>query len=151
MNTIRMIGNSLQSLFLLLIRLYWGYQFAITGIGKFINLDSIVHYFQSLHIPFPFANAILAGSVETLGGVCLFLGLFSRIAAIPLFALLLTALFSADFDAVSALYTHFDADPFFKSTPALFIYAVLIIFIFGPGKYSLDYWLTRSYKKKEMP
>lgn len=148
---IKHIGDSLSSYLLLLIRLYWGYQFALTGFGKLSNLDQIAAYFQSLGIPFPLQNAFLAGCTEMTGGVLLFLGLFSRIATIPLFFLLMVAYVSADFDSIQILFRNFDPSQFFRRTPFLFTYAMVIIFCFGPGKFSLDYWLTGAYKNKKMP
>jgi len=148
---IRTIGNSLQSPLLLIVRLFWGYQFALTGYGKLLHLDRIAAYFQSLEIPFPFANAVLASSVETIGGVLLFLGLFSRIAAIPLLGVMTTAYITAGRNTLVSLFTELDPHPFLQHVTFLFMFAALIIFCFGPGKISLDYWLSDAHKKKEMP
>ena len=145
------IGNSMSSFLLLIIRLYWGYQFVITGIGKLSHLSSIADYFHSLGIPLPYLNALLAGSTEFLGGSLLFLGLFSRIAAIPLFFTLSVAYLTAGREALSTLITKLDPSLFFSDTAFLFIYAVLIVFCFGPGKISFDYWLTGANKTKKMP
>lgn len=149
-DTVRVIGNYLQSPFLLLIRLYWGYQFALTGIGKFLNLEQIASYFQTLGIPFPYLNAATAGFVELVGGSLLILGLFSRLAAIPLLFVMFIAYLTAGHEALISLF-NLDPDPFFKSTAFLFTYASLLIFCFGPGKFSIDYWLSGAYKKREMP
>lgn len=146
---IRAIGNFLQSPLLLIIRLYWGYQFAITGWGKFLHLDKTIVFFQSLDIPLPAVNAVLAGSAELVGGVLLFLGLFSRVAAIPLIATMITALLTASHESLVTLFTQYDPDSFFSQTPFLFLYASVIIFCFGPGKFSLDYWVTDEYRKDQ--
>lgn len=150
-NRVKVIGNFLQSPLLLIIRLYWGYQLAITGLGKFLHLGNTADYFHTLGIPFPFLNAILAGSTEMIGGILLFLGLFSRIAAIPVLFVMAVAYATANHDSLIALFTQFDPDPFFKESPFLFAYAALLIFCFGPGKLSIDYWLTGAYKNKQMP
>jgi putative oxidoreductase len=150
-NGIRRIGIFLQSPFLLLIRLYWGYQFAITGFGKFLHLADTSAYFQSLGIPFPYFNTIMASSTEMIGGILLLLGLFSRIASIPLAAVMVVSYLTAGYDTLVALFINFNPDPFVSHTSFLFLYAVLIVFCFGPGKISLDYWLTGAYKTKEMP
>jgi len=145
------IGNSVSSFLLLIIRLYWGYQFIVTGIGKLSHLSSIAAYFESLSIPFPYLNALLAGSTEFLGGILLFFGLFSRIAAIPLFFVLCIAYVTAGREALSLLFSKLDPILFFSDTAFLFLYAVLIVFCFGPGKISCDYWLTGANKTKTMP
>ena len=78
------LAATLQSPLLLLIRLYWGVSFAQTGWGKFMNLDRTAGFFESLSIPLPKLNAIMAASTELGGGVLLALGLFARPAAVPL-------------------------------------------------------------------
>src|SRR5262245_15671333 len=68
------IGNSLRSPVLLLIRLYWGWQFFVTGKSKLVDLAKPTEYFASLGIPFPHAQAILVGCVECFGGLLLLIG-----------------------------------------------------------------------------
>jgi len=41
------IGHSLQSLFLLAVRLYWGWQICQTGWGKMHGLPGVVQFFAS--------------------------------------------------------------------------------------------------------
>lgn len=67
---VKLISN-LQSPFLPVIRLYWGWQFLLTGKGKLLNLDRTAGFFANLHIPMPKLNAILAGSTECFGGLLL--------------------------------------------------------------------------------
>ena len=54
--------NRLQPVVLLGIRLYWGYQFALTGWGKLANVDRVASYFESLAIPMPTVNVYMAGA-----------------------------------------------------------------------------------------
>lgn len=150
-NAIKWVGVKLQSPLLLIIRLYWGYQFLITGFGKFLNLHSVAEYFQTLNIPFPYPSVVLAAGTEFIGGALLILGLFSRVIAIPLLILLFMAYFTAGHDSLISLFTEFDPEPFFRETPFLFAYATLLIFCFGPGKFSADYFVSGAYKNKEMP
>ena len=74
----------LQSPLLLAIRLYWGWQFFQTGYGKLMHISKVVGFFTSLGIPFPAFNAYFVSSLECVGGVLLFLGLGSRVIALPL-------------------------------------------------------------------
>jgi len=150
-NGVKQVGAAVQSPLLLLIRVYWGYQFAIAGVGKLQQLDSTAAFFQTLHIPFPATNAIMAGSTEMIGGLLFFFGLFSRIISIPLFFVMLVAYLTAGLDALTPLLTQLDPEPFLSASPFLFLYAAVLIFSFGPGKISIDYWLTGAYKNKEMP
>ncbi|MES1194399.1 MAG: DoxX family protein, partial [Opitutus sp.] len=61
------LADFLQSPLLLVIRLYWGWQFAQTGWGKLTHLERTAGYFESLHIPMPKINALMAGTTEALG------------------------------------------------------------------------------------
>jgi putative oxidoreductase len=131
-----------QSLFLLLIRLYWGWQFFLTGKGKLSNLAKPTEFFQSLGIPFPHEQAILAGTTECVGGLLLLLGLGSRLVSIPLVILLVVAYLTADLDVVKNIFS--DPDKFLTADELLFLYTVLIVLLFGPGKFSLDWLLNRK-------
>lgn len=148
LNALRFLGNSLQSPLLLLIRLYWGYQFMQAGYGKLLDLEKVSSFFHTLDIPFPFWNALLVAVTELVGGILLGLGFFARLIALPLFFLLSVAYLTTGGTSLLSLFTAFDPLPFFQHSAFLFIYAVSLIFCFGPGKLSLDYWLS---KKNEMP
>ena len=78
------VASSLQSAFLLLIRAYWGWQFAQAGWGKLHNIPHVVEFFTNLGIPAPGFNAVLVSSFELVGGILLALGLLSRITALAL-------------------------------------------------------------------
>jgi putative oxidoreductase len=47
------VSSSLQSPFLLAVRLYWGWQFMQTGWGKLNDVGKVVQFFTSLGIPAP--------------------------------------------------------------------------------------------------
>ncbi len=136
------VANLLQSPLLLVIRLYWGWQFAQTGWGKLMNLDRTSGYFESLNIPMPKINAIMAGATECGGGALLALGLFARPASVPLIFTMLVAYYTADRDALFAITN--DGDKFTGATPFLFLFASLIVLAFGPGKLSLDALLGKN-------
>jgi len=61
------LGRYLQCPLLLAIRLYWGWQFFLTGKGKWSHLPRITHYFASLNIPAPHLNAIIVAVTECIG------------------------------------------------------------------------------------
>lgn len=129
-------ANFLQSPLLLAIRLYWGWQFAQTGWGKLTHLDRTTGFFESLNIPLPKLNAIMAGSTECGGGILLALGLFARPVSVPLIGVMAVAYWTADRDALNAIVS--DPDKFVTAAPFLFLFASLIVLVFGPGKLSLD-------------
>jgi putative oxidoreductase len=76
------ISGWLQTPLLLIIRLYWGWEFFLTGKGKLMNLDRTTEFFASIDIPLPKLNAILAASTECFGGLLLMAGLMSRLSAL---------------------------------------------------------------------
>src|SRR4051794_32581718 len=116
------VGNSLQSPFLLAVRLYWGYQFFISGKGKLGNLDKVTGFFTDLHIPFPKQNAIMNASLECFGGLLLLVGLGSRLISIPLAITMVVAYLTADLDVVKGIYE--DPDKFVTAAEFLFLFAV---------------------------
>lgn len=129
-------ADFLQSPLLLAIRLYWGWQFAQTGWGKLTHLKRTIGFFESLDIPLPQVNAVLAGTTECVGGALLALGLFARPASVPLIFTMLVAYWTADRDALNAIGS--DPDKFVTAAPFLFLLASLIVLVFGPGRLSLD-------------
>ncbi len=136
------VANFLQSPLLLAVRLYWGWSFAQTGWGKLMNLDRTAGYFESLHIPLPKVNAIMAGTTECVGGALLALGLFARPASVPLIFTMLVAYWTADHEALVGITS--DPDKFVTATPFLFLLVSLIVLVFGPGKLSLDALLGKN-------
>jgi putative oxidoreductase len=140
------IGSSLQSLFLLLMRLTWGHQFLLAGWTKFQNLEGVIVFFAKIGIPFPTFHAILVALFEFLGGLCLLLGFASRLAAIPLIFIMFVAYGAAH----SHPFTHFaflkDPSLLVREAPFPFLLTALIVFIFGPGRLSIDAWLKKKSK-----
>lgn len=133
-------ANSLQSPFLLLIRLYWGWQFIETGWGKINNIPKVTGFFATLGIPFPGVNAHFIAGLEFLGGILLVVGLASRLIALPLTINMLVAYVTADREALFSVIT--EPDRFYAAAPYTFLFASLIVLTFGPGKFALDTWIA---------
>ena len=93
-------ANSLQSPFLLFVRVYWGWQFAETGWGKLGNINKVINFFTSLGIPAPALNAWFVSGLELVGGIILLLGLGSRLIALPLVIDMIVAYITADREAL---------------------------------------------------
>lgn len=143
------IQEALQAPFLLAIRLYWGWQFLVTGKGKLANPGPVIEFFQGLGIPFPTFNVYLVGTTEFLGGLFLILGLGSRIVTISLTVMLIVAFLTADLEAVKAIFS--DPDTFVKATPFPFLFAVLVVLLFGGGTFSVDRLIGRFFSAKACP
>ena len=141
------MASSLQSPFLLLIRVYWGWQFAQTGWGKLHNLPHVIDFFTSLGLPAPGPTAVLVSSFELVGGILLAFGLLSRITALGIVIDMTVAYITADREALASV---FSADPskFAAADPFIFWAVGLVVLIFGPGKYALDTLLAAKRRSK---
>lgn len=134
-------ADYLQSSFLLLIRLYWGWQLIESGWGKLHNLGKVTEFFTSLGLPMPAQMAVFISCVELFGGIFLALGLLSRFTALVLTINLITAYITADREALFSIFS--DPDKFYAAAPYTFLVASLIVLIFGAGKFSLDTLFNR--------
>lgn len=135
-------GRMLQPLVLLLLRLYWGWQYFLAGKGKLADLSKPTHFFASLHIPAPAANAVVVSVSETVGGLLLMAGLGTRWFT-PLFIFeMLIAFVTADREALGSIFS--DPDKFTGAAPFLFLLVFVILFAFGAGPLSLDALLFRK-------
>jgi putative oxidoreductase len=139
--------NYLQSPFLLLVRLYWGWQFWQAGWGKLQDISKPIGFFTDLGIPFPVFNAWLVSSLECFGGIFLILGLASRLISIPLVIDMTVAYLTADRQALRSVFS--EPGKFYGADPYTFWFAALLIMIFGPGSVSLDYVIGRYVDKRQ--
>lgn len=139
--------SSLQSAVLLAVRLYWGFQFAQTGWGKLHNLVKITGFFASLNIPFPGFAAPFVSTLEFVGGILLMLGLFSRPIALLLACNMFAAYWTADREALSAVFS--DPGKFYAADPYTFLFASLMVLIFGAGFFAVDTVVAKRLKAVE--
>ena len=136
----------LQSPFLLAIRLYWGWQFAQNGWGKLHNLAKITDYFRSLNIPFPAANAHFIAGLEFFGGLLLIVGLGTRLVGLLLAANMMVAYWTADHDALVSILS--DPGKFYIADPYTFLFASLLVLIFGAGWLSFDALIMKRLREQ---
>ena len=137
----------LQSPFLLLVRVYWGLQFMQTGWGKMHNVPKFTNYFASLNIPFPAFNAHFVAGVEFFGGLLLLVGLASRLAGLLLAGNMLVAYWTSEHDALVSLFKDPLGGKFYAVDPYTFLFASVMVLIFGAGLFSLDALLARRMKE----
>jgi len=133
--------SRLQSPFLLLVRLYWGSQLVESGWGKLHHLDKVAEFFGTLNLPMPAQMAVFISSAEFFGGILFALGLFSRMISLVLVLNMVMAYVTADRAALFSFFS--DPDKFSAAAPYVFLVASLIVLIFGPGKFCVDYLLRR--------
>jgi putative oxidoreductase len=138
-------AGKLGSPFLLAVRLYWGWQFVQSGWGKLHRLDGVTEFFASLNIPFPHANAVLVSNLEFFGGIFLILGLASRLTGLVLAGNMLVAYMTADREALGSIFS--DPGKFYAADPYTFLFASVLMVIFGAGLFSLDAIVARVFAK----
>jgi putative oxidoreductase len=126
----------LQSPFLLLLRLYWGWQLAQSGWGKLHHLSNVGEYLSTLGLPMPAQMAVFIACVEFFGGIFLALGLASRVTGLVLAVNLTMAYVIGDREALLSFFS--DPDKFIAAAPFAFLMVALIVLIFGPGRISAD-------------
>jgi putative oxidoreductase len=142
---ISQIGNYAQPVFLLLIRLYFGYQIIESGWAHLHNVGKTAAFFSELGIPFPELNVYFSASVELVGGALILIGLLSRLISIPLIVNFIVAIVTVNWEYPKyrdMLLHPFSGDNFtdaiLHDTAFPFLFIALLILLFGPGKISLD-------------
>jgi putative oxidoreductase len=134
----------LQSPFLLVVRLYWGWQLMQSGWGKLHHLDKVTDYFTSLNLPAPGMTAHFVSGLEFFGGLLLILGLGSRLIGLILSVNMLVAYWTADRDALFAVFS--DPGKFYNADPYTFLFASAMVLVFGAGLFSVDALLKKRWR-----
>jgi putative oxidoreductase len=130
----------LKDLHLLAIRLILAYGFFNPALMKWQNIDSIISWFRDLGIPFPALNAYLSASTEMSGVILLTLGLANRIISIPLIIVMIVAIVTVH------LGNGFEAGNNGFEIPLYYILLLLVILIYGAGKFSADKLISIKLK-----
>ena len=120
-----------------LARITIGWLFLQTGWGKVHNLPQITEYFRSLGIPAPELQAPLASFTELICGSLILVGLFTRLASVPLIITMIVATATAKKEAIHAV------DDLFGIVEYLYIVILIYLGVGGPGPLSLDNLLVR--------
>ena len=118
-------------------RLVVGWVFMWSGWTKLHNLPKMIENFKEWGIPQPEILTPFVSGVEFIGGVLLLLGLFTRVAAVPLVIVMAVAIASAKWAQVDSLETLLGLEE--VAYMALFGWLAIA----GPGPISLDHLLQR--------
>ena len=110
-----------KDVFLVILRLYFGWGFISAGLGKLFNVEIQTEAFRDLGIPLPMLNVYLAGTTETVCGFLLMLGFASRLITIPLIGTMLVAYLTAHTDQLYAFWGQ-HAAVFQSSTVSLLVH-----------------------------
>jgi putative oxidoreductase len=97
-----------------------------------------------LDLPFPEATVVFISSLEFVGGILLIVGFASRLTGLLLACDMVVAFWTADREALSSIFS--DPGKFYGADPYTFLFAALMVLIFGAGLFSVDAWLSRRYQ-----
>jgi putative oxidoreductase len=115
-----------------LARIAVGIVFIGTGWGKLHNLEKITSFFTELGIPAPGFNAVLASSAELICGALILVGLFTRLASIPLIVVMAVAIVTARRSEINGI------SDLLGFVEALYILLLAWLATAGAGPLSLD-------------
>ncbi len=99
------------------------------------KMNDLQHFLSSIGFPLAKPMSYLAKITELFGGICLGLGLLTRLVAIPL-----------SFCMLVVIYTMGDGSIFNDQTATLFLLLFLSFLFIGPGKWSLDFLIFDRHK-----
>lgn len=129
--------QSLTNISPLLIRLVIAVVFISSGYGKLTDLDKVTEFFTELGIVAPRLNAVVVASTEFFGGLCIAVGLATRLAALPLAMTMVVAIVTALLPDVTGVVELASLSEFAYLT--MFLSLVLT----GPGRISVDHLITQ--------
>lgn len=137
---------------IVLVRLAVALIFSTQGFLKYIDPNMGVHRFARIGFPRPLFTAHFVGAFEIACGLLLLLGLWTRLAAIPLLIVISTAI------ATTKIPEFFRATQgfWFMVSDARTDFAMLCCLLFliasGPGSWSLDsHWKRPAPAEKMQP
>jgi len=128
---------------IILIRLMVGLVFLSEGIQKFLFPDQLgVGRFIKIGLPFPEFFGYFVPSFEIVCGILVLIGLFTRLAAIPLIIIMLVAIISTKIPILLN-------DGFWKMahearTDWAMILGLIFLLIVGAGKISFDHYRSQK-------
>jgi putative oxidoreductase len=120
-----------------------GWIFVLSGWGKLHNLDQVIGYFGELGIPHPELQAPFASGTELVCGTLILIGLFTRVASVPLIITMIVAIVTAKKDDVSSV------GDLFGLIEWCYIALLVWLGVSGPGPLSLDALLVRWATQRE--
>jgi putative oxidoreductase len=118
-------------------RLAVGLLFVSTGWGKVHDIPKVTHFFEQLGIPAAGFQAVLVGYSELICGSLLVVGLFARLATVPLIVSMTVAILTAKRSELHGLFDLVGFDEF------TYLCVLVMIAIIGPGAASLDRLMAR--------
>ena len=142
-----LLGSSdLESYAILVVRVWLGLFFAISGANKLFVAGSRQTMYETLvkaKVPFPHLMTYFVSGIESAGGSLLTVGLISSLACVALLVDMLVAILTAKLSAMPKGLSPLNwLDDFLYLPEVLYVLFFICLLCFGPGKFSVDYWLA---------
>ena len=141
-------SSDLEPYAVLLVRVSLGLFFAISGATKLFVAGSTQTMYETLveaKVPFPRPMTYFVSCAEFVGGSLLSVGFLSSMACVALSVDMLVAILTTKLSAMPKGLSPFSWLGNFLYLPeVLYVLFFIWLICFGPGKFSVDYWLVHK-------
>ncbi|MBR5834825.1 MAG: DoxX family protein [Bacteroidales bacterium] len=124
------------SLFILILRLFFGVMFFLHGVDKMMNFSELSETFPNVFGFGSYMSLMVSIFCEFCCSLFLMAGLLIRLMLLPMIAAMAVAFFDIH-DAVLPQ----------GELALIYLIVFFLIYLTGPGKYSLDYLIDVKFKK----
>ena len=147
----KVVRPAWQSRALVLIRLAVGLIFLTQGVLKYTDPNMGVNRFTRIGFPHPYLTAHFVGTFEMICGLLILIGMFTRVAAIPLIIVICTAIATTKIPELFRASQGF----WFMVSDARADFAMLMSLLFllyaGAGSWSVDSLLLSNTAVERRP
>ena len=145
-----LLGNrDLEQYAILLVRVSLGLFFAISGANKLFVAGSTQTMYETLvkaKVPFPHIMTYFVSGIEFVGGSLLTVGFLSSAACVALLIdMIVATLTSAISTMPKGLSPLSWLDDFVYLPEVLYVLFFIWLVCSGPGRFSVDYWLSGKF------
>lgn len=126
------------SLFILVVRVVFGVLFFIHGLDKMMNFGTLVTNYPSVLGFGSYMTLMVAIFCEFVCSLFLIAGLLVRIMTVPM----IISMGVAFFDVHDAMMPE-------GELALIYFIVFILLFLFGPGRYSIDYLIDTKFQKEK--
>ena len=127
------------SLFILLLRLFFGVMFFLHGVDKMMNFSELSDTFPNIFGFGSYMSLMVSIFCEFCCSLFLIAGLLIRLMLLPMIA----AMAVAFFDIHDAMLPQ-------GELALIYLIVFFLLYLTGPGKYSLDYLIDMKFRKDKV-
>ena len=139
-------SGDLEQYAILVVRVSIGLFFAISGGNKLFVAGGTKPVYETLvkaKVPFPRQTAYFVAGVEFVCGSLLTVGFLSSLTCVALLVDMLVAIMTTELRAMPKGLSPLDwLDDFLYLPEVLYVLFFIFMICFGPGKFSIDYWIA---------